>query len=120
MLRRNSGCSINDGCNYPNYIFDWYEYYLENLGYTDDCRKLYNFLIYVGPIWPLSGMPSIIQHIAYLMPGTLSSEAFRAIVMKGWGFSHFHVWTGFVSLFGWICFYWIANIWIHRYSLAKQ
>ncbi|OXA50402.1 ABC transporter G family member 23 [Folsomia candida] len=78
-----------------------------------------NFFL-AGSIWPVEGMPIILQYVSYGLPGTLACEAFRSIVVRGWGFSHIYVWTGFLSTFAWVCLYWILGIFVHKVTLRKN
>ncbi|ODN00401.1 ABC transporter G family member 23 [Orchesella cincta] len=72
-----------------------------------------------GIMWPLEGMPIGFQYFSYLLPCQLPSEAMRSIVSRGWDFSHSHVWPGFASIVGWIIFYWILTIFLHKKNLVR-
>lgn len=77
-----------------------------------------NFFL-AGSMWPIESMPVFLQKLSYFLPATLGNEAFRSIIFRGWSFSHFSVWTGFLSTIGWICFYWIINIYVQKFSSKK-
>jgi len=71
-------------------------------------------------MYPVEALPKILQHISLILPGNLASEAFRSIAIRGWGITHYKVWSGFAATSAWICFYWIASIYVHRVRLARQ
>ncbi|XP_037048976.1 ABC transporter G family member 20-like [Bradysia coprophila] len=72
-----------------------------------------NFLL-AGLIWPIESLPGTMQKISLFLPGTLACESIRAILLRGWGFSYFTVWVGFVSTSGWISVYVIATYIIYN------
>jgi len=74
-----------------------------------------NFLL-AGMVWPIQGMPIVLQYIAYLLPCTLACESMRSIVSRGWPFLHPSVWPGFASTLGWIFIYWTLTLLIHRHN----
>jgi len=78
-----------------------------------------NFFL-AGSFWPIEGMPLALQYMSYALPGSLACEAFRSIVVRGWGFSHHFVWVGFASTFGWLCLYWALGIYVHRVTLREK
>ncbi|ODN00409.1 ABC transporter G family member 20 [Orchesella cincta] len=72
-----------------------------------------NFIL-SGLIWPVEGMPVALQYVAKALPCTLSSEAVRSVVSRGWEFGHPNVWPGFAILIGYIIGYFILTILIHK------
>lgn len=38
---------------------------------------------YIGVIWPLQGMPVVLQYISSILPATYPAEAMRAIMGRG-------------------------------------
>jgi ABC-type multidrug transport system permease subunit len=42
-----------------------------------------NFLL-SGIIWPIEGMPVILQYLALLLPQTYACEAMRSVLSRGW------------------------------------
>ncbi|XP_054166955.1 uncharacterized protein LOC128964390 [Oppia nitens] len=50
-----------------------------------------------GIIWPVESYTSFLQTLTLLSPLTLPTEAFRSIMSRGWGLSHFPVWIAIVS-----------------------
>ncbi|CAL8072602.1 unnamed protein product [Orchesella dallaii] len=69
-----------------------------------------------GVLWPLEGMPIVLQYIAYFLPCTLTGEAMRSIFARGWTLSHPNVWPGFAALFGWISFYFVLTVLIQKFK----
>lgn len=81
------------------------------------------------------GLPGAMQTVSLFLPGTLACESkflkiwqsfliimliiagIRAILLRGWGFSYYTVWIGFVSTSGWICVYVILTYVI--YTIRK-
>ncbi|CAL8136360.1 unnamed protein product [Orchesella dallaii] len=58
-----------------------------------------------GIIWPVEGMPEVLQSIVNILPCTLPAESMRSIVLRGFGFFHGRVWPGFAVLVFYILFY---------------
>lgn len=69
-----------------------------------------------GIIWPIEGMPVVLQYIAYMLPCTLTSEAMRSIFTRGWPFSHPNVWPGYISLLGYILLYFLLTVLIQKFK----
>ena len=74
----------------------------ENTAIMAALGTFYPQLLLSGIIWPLEGMPNIIRKISYFLPQTLPIIAFRDIILKGWGLTHFHVYIGFLCSIAWI------------------
>jgi len=72
-----------------------------------------NFLL-AGMVWPIQGMPVILQWISLVLQCTLACESMRSIVSRGWGITHRNVWPGFLSTAAWISVYWTLTILIHQ------
>lgn len=77
-----------------------------------------NFAL-AGIVWPVEGMPLVLQYLGYLLPCTLASESMRSIVTRGLGLLHAKVWPGFAATLGWIAIYWALTILFHR-RVAKK
>jgi ABC-type multidrug transport system permease subunit len=71
-------------------------------------------MILSGIIWPLEGVNAIVLAISYSLPCTWPTEAVRAIVNRGWGFTHSKVWPGFAVLVGWTISCWILTTVVHK------
>ena len=63
---------------------------------------LYPIILLSGIIWPLEAVPVWLRSISYSFPTTLTANALRSIVTRGWGLEHQQVWEGFVIILGWI------------------
>lgn len=72
-----------------------------------------NFLL-SGLVWPVEGMPEILQKIVQVFPCTLSAESVRSITSRGWEFTHPNVWPGFVILTAYIIGYFLLTILFHK------
>jgi len=53
-------------------------------------------LLLSGILWPIEGIPLILQPVAWALPTSWSAEAFRSIMIRGWGFEHAIVWKAFL------------------------
>lgn len=71
-------------------------------------------LLLSGLIWPVEGMPQILQKIAQVLPCTLSAQALRSITSRGWEFTHPNVWPGFAVLVAYIVVYFTLTISFHK------
>ena len=66
---------------------------------------LYPIILLSGIIWPLEAVPFWLRSISYSFPTTLSANALRSIITRGWGLEHQQVWEGFAVVLGWIAFF---------------
>ena len=62
----------------------------------------YPIILLSGIIWPLESIPSPLIYLSYLLPPTLPADAIRNIFLKGWGISHYSVWSGILVNVGFI------------------
>ena len=46
---------------------------------------LFPVLLLSGILWPVQALPTWIQPLAWAMPTTWTAEAFRSIMIRGWG-----------------------------------
>lgn len=69
---------------------------------------LYPIILLSGIIWPLEAVPVWLRSISYSFPTTLTANALRSIITRGWGLDHQQVWEGFAIIFGWIAFFIIS------------
>jgi ABC-type multidrug transport system permease subunit len=65
-----------------------------------------------GIIWPLEGLPQILQKISWYLPLTAAVQAMRGVMARGWNISHSSVYAGIGITTAWISifmtFSWIA------------
>jgi len=61
---------------------------------------IYNKII--GCVWPLEGMPKVLQWMSYTTPTTYPSMSLRGIIYKGYSMSDSEVYIGFLVNLGWI------------------
>ena len=52
-------------------------------------------------IWPFESLPYFLRYISLALPLTLSTEAFRSVVVRGWLCLYPSVWLGLAVLLGW-------------------
>jgi len=62
-----------------------------------------------GMMWPMEGMHYVLKSIGWLLPLTLSTEAFRGISARAWGITHPSVYLGFLSCLGWIVYFMVIT-----------
>ena len=60
-----------------------------------------NFLI-AGLIWPIEGLPLVLQALSFVLPCTLTGEALRSISLRGFDMTHPNVYAGFISALIWM------------------
>ncbi|XP_032882317.1 ABC transporter G family member 20-like [Amblyraja radiata] len=65
----------------------------------------YPDIVLSGVIWPVESIPYALRCISLTLPQTYASEALRCILYRGWGFSHWPVWTAFVITLSWNAFF---------------
>jgi len=64
--------------------------------------SFYPTLLLSGVIWPVEGMPLVLQYISACLPLTLATTSLRSILTRGWYITEPDVWLGFVSTITWI------------------
>jgi len=57
---------------------------------------LFPVLLLSGILWPVEALPSWIQPLSWAMPTTWTAEAFRSIMIRGWGLSDGGIQTAFL------------------------
>lgn len=62
----------------------------------------YPMIILCGLLWPLEGMPKLLQDVVMYFPFTLPSISARNIIEKGWGITNVKVYNGFLVMTAWI------------------
>lgn len=71
--------------------------------------SFYPMLLLSGIIWPIEGMPSILQKISWYLPCTAACQAMRDIMARGWTITRPSVYMGIVSSSIWIAVFIIAS-----------
>jgi len=67
--------------------------------------SFYPTLLLSGVIWPVEGMPQLLQYISACLPLTLATTSLRSILTRGWGLTEPDVWHGYVSTIIWIALF---------------
>ena len=57
---------------------------------------MFPVLLLSGIIWPVQALPNWIQPLSWMLPTTWTAEAFRSIMVRGWGISHQEIWIAFL------------------------
>ncbi|KAL5282687.1 hypothetical protein ACFFRR_005643 [Megaselia abdita] len=70
----------------------------------------YPMIILCGLLWPLEGMPKLLQHIVMFFPFTIPTISARNILEKGWSIMDFQVYNGFIVMAMWIVIFFTACV----------
>uniref|UniRef100_UPI00398F6660 ABC transporter G family member 20 n=1 Tax=Pristiophorus japonicus TaxID=55135 RepID=UPI00398F6660 len=65
----------------------------------------YPNIVLSGIIWPIECIPYPLRYISLILPQTYASEALRSVLYRGWGITHWPVWSGFVITLAWNTFF---------------
>lgn len=60
------------------------------------------FFFFSGVIWPVEGMPILLQYISSILPLTMATTSLRSILTRGWDLTEPDVFFGFISSASWI------------------
>lgn len=64
--------------------------------------SFYPTLLLSGVIWPVEGMPILLQYISSILPLTMATTSLRSILTRGWNLYEPDVYLGFISSITWI------------------
>ncbi|KAJ8686912.1 hypothetical protein QAD02_022706 [Eretmocerus hayati] len=67
--------------------------------------SFYPLVLLSGSIWPIEGMPTLLQWFSFSLPTTMSSLSLRGIMDKGTTISDREVYLGFIVTIGWTCLF---------------
>lgn len=73
--------------------------------------SFYPMLMLSGILWPLEGMPLVMQKIAWFLPCTAACQGMRDIMARGWSIARLSVYMGIVASSSWIVIFIFAS-WI--------
>jgi len=73
--------------------------------------SFYPNLLLSGILWPVEGMPQFLRTISQFLPNTLSCQAMRDIMLRGWSIEREEVYLGVVSSCVWIAIF-LSLSWI--------
>lgn len=57
---------------------------------------MFPVLLLSGILWPVEALPEWLQPISWALPSTWTAEAFRSIMIRGWGMENPVVWIAFL------------------------
>lgn len=63
--------------------------------------SFYPVILLCGCVWPIEGMPKVLQWLSLAMPTTMPAIAMRNILVKGYNFGEPQVYSGFLIIAGW-------------------
>ena len=71
---------------------------------------MFPVLLLSGILWPVEALPIVLSEISMVLPTTWAAEAFRSIMMRGWGITSPIIWQSFliVTAFGMLALF-VAN-----------
>lgn len=64
--------------------------------------------------WPVGTMPTALRYLSYFLPHTFAMDAFRNIVIRGFGPSKLSVLIGFLMTGGWISVFLLIGILVFK------
>jgi huntingtin len=76
--------------------------------------SFYPNLMLCGVIWPVEGMPKVLQYISKVLPQTYAVEGLRALMLRAWDFSYEIVWMSYLVTTSWMLFFLILAAIIFR------
>ena len=56
---------------------------------------MFPVLLLSGILWPVEALPAVVQPLSWALPTTWTAEAFRSIMLRGWGISDVGIQTAF-------------------------
>ncbi|XP_078086631.1 ABC transporter G family member 20 [Mustelus asterias] len=65
----------------------------------------YPDIVLSGIIWPIESIPYPLRCFSLILPQTYAAEALRGVFYRGWGFTHWPVWGGFLITLAWSVFF---------------
>lgn len=76
--------------------------------------SFYPMLLISGVVWPVEGMPEVLEFISRLMPFTMPIEALRSIMAKGWTITDGLILHAYGITVAWIIFYLLFTFYLLR------
>jgi len=71
---------------------------------------------FLGSIWPLEAMPKILASVSMILPQTMTNEALRSILLRGWSpFDDYQIAGAFAISILWIIIFLSGAILAFRY-----
>ncbi|XP_046993217.1 ABC transporter G family member 20 [Schistocerca americana] len=64
--------------------------------------SFYPTLLLSGVIWPVEGMPIVLQYISLGLPLTMATTGLRSMLSRGWTITQPEVYNGFIATITWI------------------
>ncbi|XP_072363224.1 ABC transporter G family member 23 [Scyliorhinus torazame] len=61
----------------------------------------YPNIVLSGILWPIESIPYVLRCFSLILPQTYAAEALRGVLYRGWGFTHWPVWSGFLITLAW-------------------
>lgn len=72
-------------------------------------------LLSSGSMWPMEGLPDVIQKLVFLNPITLTIRSVRLVMLRGWDYTHFQVLIGYITTSSYTCVTFILSIFLFHF-----
>ncbi|XKL61964.1 hypothetical protein PGB90_001797 [Kerria lacca] len=78
--------------------------------------SFYPTLLLSGVIWPVEGMPVLLQYISSILPLTMATTSLRSILTRGWTLVEPDVYLGFISSATWIILFLTISMMVLKFK----
>lgn len=72
-------------------------------------------LLSSGSMWPMEGLPDVIQKLVFLNPITLTIRSVRLVMLRGWDYTHFQVLIGYITTSSYTCVTFVLSIFLFHF-----
>ena len=66
-------------------------------------------------MWPMEGLPEILQKLIFLNPITLTIRSVRLVMLRGWDYTHFQVFIGYVTTSTYTAITFVSSIFLFHF-----
>ena len=67
-------------------------------------------LLCSGSMWPMEGIPELLQNVMFLNPLTLTIRSVRLVMLRGWSYRDFQVFVGYVTTSSYTALTFVSSI----------
>lgn len=76
-------------------------------------------LLSSGSMWPMEGLPEVIQKFVFLNPITLTIRSVRLVMLRGWDYTHFQVLIGYITTSSYTATVFVGSIFIFTFLTSN-